>query len=424
MKETLINNFLRISKIPRKSGEEKQISDFFVNIAKENNLYYYQDINNNLLIRKNGNNKESIAFQAHLDMVCVKRNNHDFKNGINVIIDGDKVTAKDTSLGADQGVGLAIMLTLIEDKTINHPDLEFLFTTEEETTFNGVVTFPYDKVKSKRIINLDNDNDNTITVSGTGDVLNEYTFKSKLTKCDLPCYKIKMSNFPAGNSGNNIELSENNAIATMIKYLKDKEIYLKSINGGTFENDLATSCEVIIQTILNVNEIFKDAEIEKINNNESFSLEDSKKLIDGISDLKSGYLDNASANLGIIKTNNNEIKIYYLIRSIDEKLLRKYKNKKTIFKTKEIYSDPIWNKNKNSKLLKQYKEAYFNKYNEYPKETICQGGSECASILKRLKNIDIISIGATMENCHTTNEITYISSWVKIYDILTKLLED
>ena len=158
MKETLINNFLRISKIPRESGHEEKIAEFFVNVAKKNNLHYFKDKYNNVLIKKKGSiDSEPIALQAHLDMVCVKSKDskHDFsKDGIEVIVDGDEVTAKDTSLGADQGVGLAMMLTIIENKDLKYPDLEFLFTTEEETTFNGAVTFPYSKVESKRIINF------------------------------------------------------------------------------------------------------------------------------------------------------------------------------------------------------------------------------------------------------------------------------
>lgn len=161
-RETLLNNFLKISSIPRGSENEEKIADFFVNVAKENDLYFYKDEYNNVLIKKKGNLKSSsVAFQAHLDMVCAKTENsvHDFtKEGIEVLIDGNKVTAKDTTLGADQGVGLSMMLALMTDKKINHPDLEFLFTTQEETTFNGAVNFPYSKVESRRMINLDNSN--------------------------------------------------------------------------------------------------------------------------------------------------------------------------------------------------------------------------------------------------------------------------
>ena len=144
--------------------------------------------------------------------------------------------------------------------------------------------------------------------------------------------------------------------------------------------------------------------------------------------LKCGYIsnNNASGNIGIIKTINNEIKIYYIFRSIDENELEIINNE-TIklgnnFKVDKIYTDFIWHPNSQSKLLKEYRETYHNKYNEYPKEVIGQGGTECSSIIKRLPDIDIISIGANMEKFHTINETTYISSWTKIYDLLIKLL--
>lgn len=252
MRETLINNFLRISKIPRESWHEEKIANFFVNVAKEKNLYYFKDENNNVLIKKKGNiNSKPIALQAHLDMVCVKskESSHDFeKDEIEVIIDGDKVTAKDTSLGADQGVGLSMMLTIIEDNNLKHPDLEFLFTTEEETTFNGAVNFPYSQIESKRLINLDNSKDNSIFIGADGDVCNEYIYNGKLIENDLPSYKILIDGFPGGNSGEDVNLSENNTITTMAKLLKDKDVFIKSIDGGTSENDLATFCEVVIQT--------------------------------------------------------------------------------------------------------------------------------------------------------------------------------
>ena len=176
MRETLISNFLRISKIPRESGKEDKIANFFIDVAKENNLLYFKDDNNNVLIKKKGNiNSSPVALQSHLDMVCIKKEDskHNFETeGINVVLSDDKVTAKDTTLGADQGVGLAIMLTIMENKSLKHPDLEFLFTTEEETTFNGAVTFPYDKVTSKRLINLDNSKDDSVFIGSDGDICN------------------------------------------------------------------------------------------------------------------------------------------------------------------------------------------------------------------------------------------------------------
>lgn len=378
MKETLLNNFLRISRIPRESGNEKKIANFFVNVAKENDLYYFRDDNNNVLIKKSGNiNSKPIALQAHLDMVCVKAkdSNHNFEtDGIKVVVDGDKVIAKDTSLGADQGVGLAIMLTILENKSLIHPDLEFIFTVEEETTFNGATTFPYSKVKSKRLINLDNSRDNAIFVGADGDICNEYIFKGELIKNNLPSYKILLEGFPGGNSGEDVNLSENNAITTMARLLKDEDIFIKSINGGTTENDLATFCEVIINTDSNVKDIFKglNVKIDIINNNHSFSKEDTKNILNEILDLKCGYITEnmASANLGLINTSENEIKIYYVFRSMDENELEKLntesKNLNNNFKVNEIYKDPIWKVDYESELLKNYKDLYFKNFSEYP----------------------------------------------------------
>jgi len=431
----LINNFLRISKIPRESGKEGKIADFFVDVARKNNLYYFKDKNNNVLIKKNGNtNSAPIALQAHLDMVCVKTrgSNHNFeKDGIEVIIDKNKVTAKDTTLGADQAVGLAMMLTIMEDKNLEHPDIEFILTTEEETTFNGVVSFPYSKIDSKRLINLDNSKDDTVIIGADGDILNEFCFKGILSENNLPSYKIKIDGFPGGNSGDNIDLSKNNAITYMAKILKGKNILINSINGGTFENDIATYCEVIINTNLDIRELFNgvNAKIENIDNRISFSKEATENIINEILDLKCGYITPSisSANLGVISTHNNEIKIKYILRSTEEIELRnineKSKELKNNFEVTEIYRDSIWEVNKQSKLLEEYKNIYFKTYNEYPKEEIGHGGTECSAMKKRIDGLDIISIGSNMEKIHTVEETTYIDSWIKIFNLLIKLIQ-
>lgn len=435
IKETLINNFLRISKIPRESGHEEKIAEFFVNVAQKNNLHFFKDKYNNVLIKKKGSiDSEPIALQAHLDMVCVKSKDseHDFsKDGIEVIVDGDEVTAKDTSLGADQGVGLAMMLTIIENKDLKHPDLEFLFTTEEETTFNGAVTFPYSKVESKRIINLDSGRDDVVFIGSDGDICNEYCFKGTFIENNMPSYRIIVDGFPGGNSGDNIDLSENNAITTVAKLLKDKDIFIRGINGGTFENELAKCCEVILNTNLDINEIFQglNAHIEKINNNLSFTKEDTENILNEILNLKCGYISKSksSANLGCILTLENEIKIKYILRSINEEELENL-NKRSIelkygFKVTEMYRDSIWKADKQSLLLHNYQKVYFEEYHIYPKEEIAHGGIECSAINKRIDELDIISIGASMKNCHTIEEISYISSWTKIYKLLVQFLK-
>lgn len=433
MKEKLLSNFLKISSIPRESGNEEQIANFFIEVAKKNKLSYFKDSYNNVLIKKKGiNNKEPIALQAHLDMVCVKEKNstHDFNQGINVIVHKDEITAKETSLGADQGVGLAIMLTIMEDNNLVHPDLEFLLTIEEETTFNGAVMFPYEKVSSKKMINLDNSKDDTIIIGSDGDICNEYSYIGNLINTNMPGYKITIDGFPGGNSGENIELSKNNAITTMAKLLNQKNILIANIQGGKNENDLIDSCEIIINTEEDVNIIFKDVtgNIERVENDKAFNKEDTKNIINQILGLECGYLtETASSNLGIIETIENKVNIKYILRSMDEVELNFFKEKTkkldNKFEVKEIYRDDVWKIEENSKLLELYRKIYFDKYGSYPVSEITHSGMEPSTIKKKIENLDVISIGANIENFHTTKEITYLSSWVKIYNLLLELFK-
>lgn len=432
MRDVLLDNFLRVSSVPRSSGNEGKIADFFVRVAESNNLYYFRDKNNNLVIKKKGNLDGVIALQAHLDMVTLKdqNSNHNFSDdGIDVLFDGDRVYAKDTTLGADQGVGLAIMLTIMENDTLIHPDIEFLFTTEEETTFNGIINFPYSEVKSKRIINLDYHSDDRVIVASDGDVYNEYLYHGTIINNNLPSYKIELINYPSGNSGVEIELSKKNAIYELAKLLKDKEVFISCINGGTFENDIASSCSAIIHTDFDIESLSSEnIIIEKVNNKPSFTLEDSKNIINEILELKSGYLSNSSsANLGKICTSNDTVNISYLIRSIDldelNTINQDTKRLNNNFEVKEVYFDSIWRKRDSSVLLDKYKKIYYDLYGEYPIEDICHGGTECSVLNKNICDAEVISIGANMNHIHTIKEETFISSWKKEYQLLVKLLE-
>ena len=228
--ETTINRFLelfyKISEIPRESGKEGKFASFLEEFAKKHHLYCFRDESNNVLIKKKGNKESNnpIILQAHIDMVCVKRenSNHNFNTDpIDVIRDGDIIFAKDTSLGADQGIGLAIMLLILESDTIKHPDLECMFTTEEETTFNGAVNFDYSKLKGKMLINLDYCKDDTIIIGSDADICNEYIFEGNLDENDLQAYEISVKNLKGGNSGDYIERSSRNAISIIARIIQE-----------------------------------------------------------------------------------------------------------------------------------------------------------------------------------------------------------
>ena len=319
------------------------------------------------------------------------------------------------------------MLTLMEEDSIKHPDLEFLFTVEEETTFKGVITFPYDRVESKKMINLDYCMDNAVVVATAGDIVNEYTYEGQLSKKEMKSYKLTLDGLLGGNSGDYIDRSRDNAITLLVSKLIDKKVYLTSINGGTFENDVAVSCEIVLQTndvLFNElgNSNFK---MEQVENDESFSLEDTKNIFKQIIDLKSGRItEDSSGNLGLIRTIGNKVMIKYLYRCIKEEDLEEFSNSKSIFNVNMLYDDHIWKIKENSNMLKKYKEVYYKLFNEYPIEVVGQGGMEITSFQEATDGIDIISIGANMTNIHTVDEITYISSWEKIYNIVVNMIKD
>lgn len=444
--------FYKISQIPRESGKEKKFADFLESFAKENNLEYYRDETNNVLIKKNGNkeNNETIILQAHMDMVCVKKenSNHNFEvDPIKIVKSGDVISAKDTSLGADQGIGLAIMLLILESNEIKHPNLECLFTTEEETTFNGAVNFNYSKLKGKRLINLDHCKDNSIVIGCDADICNKYIFEGKLIASSIPSYKIRISNIKGGNSGIEIERSNKSAIILMAKILQKLQIVddvlIYEISGGKSEGDIATSCECTIKTKIkdlenkikeNLTEKNIEIQVDKALNDLAFSLEDSKKIIAEIINLKQGLITTensiiTSGNIGIIETEKDKVIITGILRSIEEKDLQKQNmenyiiSKKNDFMVEEIYQDSAWMPNIKSKLKENYANSYCKVNGEYPNFEITHGGLECSCIAKRITGLDMISIGSIIEDFHTVNEKMYVSSCEKTIKILLTYLE-
>ena len=444
--------FYKISQIPRESGKENKFADFLEIFAKENNLECYRDKSNNVLIKKHGNkeNNEPVILQAHIDMVCVKKenSNHNFDiDPIEIIKNGDVISARDTSLGADQGIGLAIMLLILENSKIKHPDLECLFTTEEETTFNGAVRFDYSKLRGKRLINLDHCKDNSIVIGCDADICNKYIFKGKQIESSIPSYRIKISNVKGGNSNIEIERSNKSAIIIMAKIIqkiqKEDDVLICDISGGKSEGDIATSCECIIKTgIKNIeNKIEKSLledniqiHVDKTQNELSFSIKDSKKIINEIINLKQGLVvakNNiiTSGNIGMIETVKDKVIITGILRSIEEKELQKQNMENYIissnndFEVEEMYQDSAWIPNINSELLENYKNIYYKVNGDYPDFEITHGGLECSCISKRMKGLDIISIGSIIEDFHTVNEKMYITSCEKTITTLLAYLE-
>ena len=263
--------FQEIANIPHGSGNEKQISDYLVKFAQENDLDYKRDEYNNILIKKQGSkgyeNTPSIILQAHIDMVCVKTqdSNHDFlKDPLKLVIDKDKniIYAKDTSLGADDGIGAAIILALLESKNIGHPELETLFTVDEERSMLGARTFDVSQLKSKILFNLDGEDENCFTAGSGGGLGSEIIYdadyinikdqkdNSDFGLYNFDSYELKIEGLLGGHSAVEINKEHANAVILITRILNelDKKIDLNlcDISGGTAGNVIPSSCMAIL----------------------------------------------------------------------------------------------------------------------------------------------------------------------------------
>lgn len=259
--------FKDISNVPRESGYEKKVSDYLFNFAKEKFMGYSRWIfkyNYKKKATKGYEKAPTIIFQAHMDMVCEKANEkvHDFKNDpIEFKIEGDMLYAKDTTLGADDGIGLAYMLAILDSNDINHPNLEMLFTTEEETTMLGALNVDHNLFEGRILINIDSEEEGKILVSSAGgvDIKHNVPLKWENAKENLEVFNIVVEGLKGGHSGLDIHKGRGNAIKILGRILKNlnynMEYSLAFIKGGSKTNNIPVNAEakILIEKVMKIN---------------------------------------------------------------------------------------------------------------------------------------------------------------------------
>ena len=217
--EKFFNYFEEISAIPRGSGNEKGIADYIVEFAAARSLECYRDELNNVFVRlaasKGRENEGAVMLQGHTDMVCEKNMDtvHDFeKEGIKLVLNGDILTADGTTLGADNGVAVALMLAILDGELESHPTVECLFTTSEEVGLDGAKAFDYSLVTARKMINLDSEGEGIATVSCAGGVRSDLTLKGKtIDAADKELLLVSITGLAGGHSGAEIHCGRGNA---------------------------------------------------------------------------------------------------------------------------------------------------------------------------------------------------------------------
>lgn len=452
--------FEEISKIPRKSGEEDKIVEYLKNFAIERNLEYYTDNYRNIIIKKNATpgkeNNKPIALQAHTDMICEKtpESKHDFsKDGLDLYVEDDFIKAKGTTLGADNGIGVAIILAVLDCEKIKAPKLECIFTSEEETTMLGAINLDLDNIESNRIISLDNGKEGKILVSSAE--CNEWKGiinfrKDKLTKKG---FELVYDNFKGGHSGGNIgDETRGNPIKLAIEILKQlEEVQLADIRGGSrvnviprevsvkFVTENKNAEEIIIKEINKQKEYYgKDVKIE-LNEIEEISevidKENTKKIIEFITEFQNGAIKRdeqgnvlQSGNMAKVKTNETNIEIEFSERSnmkdYEKEYLAKLNNLIKKYDVEILWSQNLKGvpKRENNTLASECENVYKELYNEEMEEIVSQGVVEGGFFINKKPSCEYVCIGPNTFDVHSPSERLSINSTKKIWKFIKELL--
>jgi len=468
-------HFEEISKIPRGSGNEKEISDYLLNFGRKLGLECIQDGALNVIIKKQASKGYekvgTVIIQGHMDMVCEKNSDkvHDFtKDPIKLVVKGDYIYADRTTLGGDDGIAVAYAMALLEDNTIEHPALEILLTTDEETGMTGAMAIQPQYLNGKIVLNLDSEEEGKLWVSCAGGIRTKSTLPiiwvNKKEKTEE--YTLVVKGLSGGHSGADIHLGRGNSNKLMGRLLKEiiKEIdfNLVSLNGGSKDNAIPRECTAVIsineskekelieiktKVCEDIKKEFskKDPELKMLvledeeKAEKVFSDETTIKVIDllymypnGINTVSAEIegLTESSTNLGVVITNDNDITYDSAVRSsifsLREEIVERNKCLTEIlggtFTTNAGY--PEWPYKADSKIREICKDVYSKMYGKEADVVAIHAGLECGLFKEKLGDLDMISFGPDIMDIHTPNEHMSISSVERCYEYLLGVLKE
>ena len=470
--EKVFEFFEDIAGIPHGSGNVEQISNYLVDFAKKRQLKYRQDDSLNVIIWKDGTkgyeDSDTVIIQGHMDMVAVKTadSNKDMeKEGLDLEVNGDYLSAKNTSLGGDDGIAVAYALAVLDSDDVAHPPIEAIFTVDEEIGLLGAASLDTSDIKGKLMLNLDSEDEGIFTVSCAG---------GGTATCNLPLHKepinaqiieLRLYDFAGGHSGMEIIKGGANANCIMGRILlnvfQNVGMRLVSINGGEKDNVIAKVSEAAIA--VNKEAVEKAKEIIENTFNE---VKDEYKTTDPDAKLQTNVIEEqfmdvmsgattlatiislvnmpngiqrmnneiegmvqTSLNLGILRTTETNVALSYSVRSSVESekqfLIEKLRSLTEIFGgTLEMSGEyPGWEYKADSKIREVSVKAYEELYKEEPVVEGIHAGLECGLFADKIEGLDAISFGPTMKNVHTTDEMLSISSTERTWNLITKILE-
>lgn len=466
--ERVFYYFEQICGIPHGSGNTKQISDYCVDFAKDHGLEYHQDNDNNVIIIKEASagyeNADPVIIQGHLDMVCEKTadcKKDMSKEGLDIYIDGDEVRAKDTTLGGDDGIAVAMAMAILEDKSLSHPRVEAVFTVDEEIGLLGAGSIDVSCLKGKTMINIDSEDEGIFTVSCAGGNTAVTHLPVERKEYEGAAYTIEITGCKGGHSGVEINKGRSNPNVLMGRVLQDiqkgAELQIVSVEGGLKDNAIPVQSKAVI---ICDQEIVVKASVEqmqKVFANEFSSSDPDIKVSLSKDSLKTKVMDpvstgkiiclltcmpngiqkmsmdieglvQTSLNMGIVETREDHVKMSFCVRSsVDserEMLNRRIASLITQFGGKvEIEGDyPGWEYKKDSKLRDLMIEVFKDQYGKEPKVEAIHAGLECGMFAGKIPGLDCVSFGPDLNQIHTVRESMNIPSVQRIYTFILELL--
>ncbi len=477
--DSVFRFFREISAIPRGSHHTEQISDYLVAFAKKRSLSYVQDDTGNVIITKKASvgfeKADPIAMQGHIDMVLASEPDKKIdmlKEPVTILTEGDWMFADGTTLGADNGIAVAMMLAVLDDDTICHPLLECIFTSDEEVGLIGANAIDLSGLKSRRLLNLDSEEEGVFCAgcAGGAEVVCEMPLKRKNREGNV--LRVKIAGLSGGHSGSDIHLGGANANRLLARalYMVNKEVpfRLMSIGGGDADNAIPTNAEasILVQSkddLDLVSELFKKAgevlaaeykvtdpgmrwsifreektEKEETETGECISKKKTTALLEYMLSLPTGVtqmspvikgMPQTSLNLGIVRTFEDHL--------LCELMVRSGINSQTAFLSDRVVcitkgfggtaavrsSYPAWEFKKDSPFRELAVSAYTELTGKKPKVEVIHAGLECGILSGKLPDLDCVSTGPNLQNVHTVRERMSISSVRNVWEFVLALLK-
>lgn len=469
----LWNIFHEITQIPRPSKKEERIRQYLIDFASKHNLQSKTDKVGNVLVTKPATpgyeSEKTIILQSHMDMVCEKNNDtvHNFDtDAIQTYIDGDWVKARGTTLGADNGIGMALSLAVVASTNLQHPAIECLITVDEETGLTGAFALEPNFMTGQVLINLDSEDDGEVFVGCAGgiDTTAVLTYQPTPTPEGLFCFRIVVKGLLGGHSGDDINRGRGNAIKILTRYLyllqQQMPLYIQQIDGGNLRNAIAREASATllvpyaqketVRVLLNIFIAELEIEIKDVEPKLTLTLDSEKpngtvidlptttKLIHSLYACPHGVFAMSRDMLGLVETSTNLASVkmqsnHQLLITTSQRSsveTSKYDIANMVESVFQLagatitHGDgyPGWKPNLKSNILQKSKTTYAQLFGSEPTVRAIHAGLECGLFLEKYPHLDMVSFGPQMSGVHSPDEQLSIPSTQKCWQWLVALL--